>query len=187
MTRVEKTLAVLPDSCSNSTPSHDTCQTQRIIDMIMIWATSWENLFMPYANNKGADQPAHLRSLISAFIVRCLDSIIPVVSISKIANLYLASLAVQGRFESTLVANPEDRFSRDEAHFIKPQEESNSPENSTFFHIRVALNIRIFKMVVRWGLKFPPWEQLFSITRLFAKLNCHEIFVLPWKLMRHAR
>ena len=21
-----------------------------------IWATSWENLFMPYANNKGADQ-----------------------------------------------------------------------------------------------------------------------------------
>ena len=41
------------------------------------WATSWENLFMPYANNKGADQPARPRSLISAFAVRCLDSIIP--------------------------------------------------------------------------------------------------------------
>ena len=27
-------------------------------------------------NNKGADQPAHPRSLISAFVVRCLDSII---------------------------------------------------------------------------------------------------------------
>ena len=25
-------------------------------------AMSWENLFSPYANNKGADQPAHLRS-----------------------------------------------------------------------------------------------------------------------------
>ena len=25
-------------------------------------------------NNKGADQPAHPRSLISAFVVRCLDS-----------------------------------------------------------------------------------------------------------------
>ena len=25
-----------------------------------------------YANNKGADQPAHPRSLISAFVVRCL-------------------------------------------------------------------------------------------------------------------
>ena len=38
--------------------------------------------FMPYANNKGADQPAHPRSLISAFVVRCLDSVIPLVSIS---------------------------------------------------------------------------------------------------------
>ena len=31
-------------------------------------ATSWENVFMPYANTKGL--------LISAFVVRCLDSII---------------------------------------------------------------------------------------------------------------
>ena len=45
---------------------------------------------MTYANNKGAGQPPHLRSLISTFVVRCLDSIIPLV-------------------------NPEDRFSRDEA------------------------------------------------------------------------
>ena len=37
------------------------------------WATSWENLFQPYENNKGADQPAHPRSLISAFVVRCLE------------------------------------------------------------------------------------------------------------------
>ena len=29
---------------------------------------------MPYANNKGADQPAHPRSLISAFVVRSLDN-----------------------------------------------------------------------------------------------------------------
>ena len=29
--------------------------------------------FMSYANNKGADQPAHLRSLISAFVVRVRD------------------------------------------------------------------------------------------------------------------
>ena len=38
-----------------------------IITMIIL-ATSWETLFMQYANNKGADQPAHPRSLISAFI-----------------------------------------------------------------------------------------------------------------------
>ena len=41
------------------------------------WAMSWENLFMPYANNKGADQPVHPHSLISTFIVCCLDSRIP--------------------------------------------------------------------------------------------------------------
>ena len=41
------------------------------------WATSWENRFMSYPNNKDTAQPAHLRSLISTFVVRCLDSIIP--------------------------------------------------------------------------------------------------------------
>ena len=44
---------------------------------------------MPYANNKGADQPAHPRSLISAFAVRCLDSMAPTVAISKISRLWL--------------------------------------------------------------------------------------------------
>ena len=39
---------------------------------------------MPYANNKGADQPAHPSSLISAFVVRCLDSIIPILANSRI-------------------------------------------------------------------------------------------------------
>ena len=29
-----------------------------------------------FANNTGADQPAHPRSLISAFVFRCLESII---------------------------------------------------------------------------------------------------------------
>ena len=53
------------------------------------------NLFMLYANNKGADQPAHPRSLISAFVVRCLDSIISLVSILEISSLKLASVAAQ--------------------------------------------------------------------------------------------
>ena len=35
------------------------------------------------------------RSLISAFVVRCLDSIIPLVSISEISSLCLASVAAQ--------------------------------------------------------------------------------------------
>ena len=36
----------------------------------------------PDANNKGADQTARMRSLISAFVVRFMDSNIPQVSIS---------------------------------------------------------------------------------------------------------
>ena len=42
---------------------------------------------MPYANNKGADQPAHPRSLISAFFIRCLDSKIPLLAIAEISRL----------------------------------------------------------------------------------------------------
>ena len=40
-----------------------------------------------YVNNKGADQPAHPRSLFSAFVVRWLDSMIFLVSISEISSL----------------------------------------------------------------------------------------------------
>ena len=36
--------------------------------------------------NNGADQPAHLRILIGTFVVRCLDSIIPLLVESKISG-----------------------------------------------------------------------------------------------------
>ena len=52
-------------------------------------------LFIPYANNKDADQPTHPRSLISVFILRCLDSIRPVVAKSKILRLLLVSVVEQ--------------------------------------------------------------------------------------------
>ena len=48
---------------------------------------------MSYANNKGADQPAHSRSLISTFLVRCLDSVMSLVSVTKISSLMVASEA----------------------------------------------------------------------------------------------
>ena len=73
-------------------------------------ATSWENLLMPYANNKGADQPAHPRSLISAFVVRCLDSLIFPVSISEISSLYLASVAAQAGLCLTWSQTPKTDF-----------------------------------------------------------------------------
>ena len=60
-------------------------------------------------------QPVHPRSLISTFIVRCLDSIISLNSISEISKPLASFCGCAGRFESYLVGNPEDRFSRDEA------------------------------------------------------------------------
>ena len=71
---------------------------------------------MSYANNKGADQPAHPRSLISAFIVGCLDSVMSLVSVTKISSLMLASVAEQASLSLTWTETPEDTFSRDEDH-----------------------------------------------------------------------
>ena len=56
---------------------------------------------MPYANNKGADQHAHPHSLISTFDVRCIDSIISLVSICEISSLYLVSEAEQAGLSLT--------------------------------------------------------------------------------------
>ena len=76
-----------------------------------------KNLFMPYATNKGADKPAHPRSLISTFIVCCLDRIIHLVSISEISSLYIASVVAQAGL-SLPCRKPEDRFSHDVARMI---------------------------------------------------------------------
>ena len=66
---------------------------------------------MLYENNKGADQPAHPRRLISAFVVRCLDSIISLDSIAEILRLYLASMAAQAGLSLAWSETPEDTFS----------------------------------------------------------------------------
>ena len=69
---------------------------------------------MPYvSDNKGTDQPAYLRSLISTFVVHCLDSIIPLESISKISRLQTVSVAVQAG-----LSLPKDRFPCDEVQII---------------------------------------------------------------------
>ena len=40
---------------------------------------------MTYANNKGADHPAHLRSLITTIVVHCFDSIC-ILAMSKVSR-----------------------------------------------------------------------------------------------------
>ena len=56
---------------------------------------------MPYANNKDADQSAHPCSLMSSFIVHCLDSVIFVVAISEVWRLLLAFVAEQASLSLT--------------------------------------------------------------------------------------
>ena len=86
----------LPFSCINEPGHEKTCR-------------------MSYANNKGADQPAHFRSLISVFVVCCLDSAMSLVSVTKISSLMLASVAEQAGLSLTWSETRKDTFSHDKA------------------------------------------------------------------------
>ena len=74
---------------------------------------------MPYANNKGADQPAHLHSLTSTFVVRCLDGTICILAISQVSRFWLASVAEQAGLNLTWSKILEDTFLHDAAQSNK--------------------------------------------------------------------
>ena len=59
-----------------------------------------------------------LRSLISVFVVRCRDSVMSLVSMTKISSLMLASVAEQASLSLTWTETPEDTFSHDEAQIL---------------------------------------------------------------------
>ena len=61
--------------------------TKQVYHEVFHQSRAMRKCLKSYANNKGADQPAHPRSLISAFIVLCLDSIISLDSIAEISRL----------------------------------------------------------------------------------------------------
>ena len=63
----------------------------------------------------------HPRSLISAFVVRCLDSLISLNSIAEISSLWRASVAAQAGLCLALSETPEDTFCHDEAHMYLHQ------------------------------------------------------------------
>ena len=58
-----------------------------------------------FANNKGADQPAHPRRLISANVIHLLESFL-----SKLATSDISIFKLGAWFESCFVGNPEDIF-----------------------------------------------------------------------------
>ena len=57
----------------------------------------------------------HPHSLISNFVFRCFDSIIPIVAKPKVSSPSLVSVAEQTGLNLTWSHTTEDRFSRDEA------------------------------------------------------------------------
>ena len=63
-----------------------------------------------FANNTGADQPAHLRSLISAFVIHFLESIISRLDTSEISIFWLVSVAEQAGLNLTLSVTPKTGF-----------------------------------------------------------------------------
>ena len=86
---------------------------------------------MSYANNKDADQPAYPRSLISAFVVRCIDSVISLVSVTKSSSLMLASVAEQASLSLTSLEPPEGTFSHGEAHLNTEERLHNKTPSSS--------------------------------------------------------
>ena len=82
------------------------CVCPKTILVVDNWAMSRENLFYSICEQQRHDQPAHLRSLISVFVVCCLDSIILTLAKSKHFKTLASDCSWAGWFESNLVANP---------------------------------------------------------------------------------
>ena len=80
---------------------------------------------MPYANNKGADQPAHPRSLISTFVVRCIDGMKCILALSKVSRFYLVFVAEQVGLNLTWSKVAEYTFSRDVAQMSVRSNQDN--------------------------------------------------------------
>ena len=63
-----------------------------------------------FVNNKGADQPAHPCSLISAFLICLLESIISIICTSRISLFYLVSVTEQAGLSLALRETPKTDF-----------------------------------------------------------------------------
>ena len=77
-----------------------------IIFVFCIWTRSSENVSYGKC------------SLISIFVVRCLDSMICILALSKVSRFYLVPVAEQAGLNLTWSKILEDTFSRDVAHMI---------------------------------------------------------------------
>ena len=91
------------DTCHNATLLEITCHgsfgPRR--EKICLWG---------FAKNTGADQPAHPRSLISAFVIRFFESAIFNLATGEISFFYLVSVAEETGLKLALSETPKTGF-----------------------------------------------------------------------------
>ena len=71
-----------------------------------------------FTNNTGADQPAHPRSLTSAFVIRFFGKYHMYTCYRRNFNLLASLYSCGDWFETHLLENPDGRFSRDVAQIV---------------------------------------------------------------------
>ena len=123
------------------------------------WAASWETLYMSYANNKGAGQPALPHSLISAFVDRCLNSIVSLVSKFAISWLSLASVAEQAGLSIT--------WSNAYWSLIQELEEDNTDKWLNYFSNYSLVNINCGASSEFVSSSIPSWQILIAHAQPF--------------------
>ena len=110
ISRMYSTNIYVPDPASN-TESWDRDSTYRYY---LIWASSRKKKLSwgggGDANNKGGDQPAHPRSLNSAFGIRLMEIFVSRLATSEITIFLLASVADKVGLNLTLSETPKTGF-----------------------------------------------------------------------------
>ena len=90
------------------------------------------------------------RSLISAFVVRCQDRMIPLVYISEISRFLPVSVAEQVSLCLAWSETPEDTFSHDEAQVYYIVKTSNKQISYFDNHVR---HLRILPKIPMYGIE----------------------------------
>ena len=79
--------------------------------MLRSYGPRHEKTCLPgFANNTGADQPVHMHSLISAFVIHFLESIICNLATGEISIFKLVSVAEETSLKLTLSETPKTGF-----------------------------------------------------------------------------
>ena len=102
---------------------------------------------MSYANN-------NVRSLISAFIVRCLDSVMSLVSVTKISSLLLASVAEHASLKSKKISNDQELIKSDPTSCPQNQKGNNQTQTDGSPRKAPTSNRMNSSFQNRWSLSY---------------------------------